>query len=400
MNIVFVTGDFAANEKSILGGMAGAVYKSAFGMQKRGHYVRILAVSTQNKEWKYNGLEVISVRAQNALSEVSVAKSLYYIIQREIIIQKQIRLLDKQKKIDVIQYTGWFGIGLLHYNSIPAVMRVSSYTKIQLVNNYSKRKKRLFIALEHFAVKRMNFIFAPSKLMAAEIEKELGKKVGVIETPFLRDEIELDDTVYQKKLKDKNYILFFGRMSVDKGIYVIRDVICKVLRENPNIYFAFAGGASDDIAKTLKTAAGENRNRVMILGSLAKSRLEPVIKNAAMVLMPSLADNFPNSCAEAMALGKIVIGTNGSSLEQFIEDGVNGFLAIIGDTSSLYRCINRVMELDDNTKKYIAENAKQRIKRLDLERYSMYMESLYNKVIGIITSHLNSRKIMEVKGKK
>ena len=208
MNIVFVTGDFAANEKSILGGMAGAVYKSAFGMQKRGHYVRILAVSTQNKEWKYNGLEVISVRAQNALSEVSVAKSLYYIIQREIIIQKQIRLLDKQKKIDVIQYTGWFGIGLLHYNSIPAVMRVSSYTKIQLVNNYSKRKKRLFIALEHFAVKRMNFIFAPSKLMAAEIEKELGKKVGVIETPFLRDEIELDDTVYQKKLKDKKLIIW------------------------------------------------------------------------------------------------------------------------------------------------------------------------------------------------
>jgi len=139
MNILFITGDFATNEKSILGGMAGAVYKSALGMQKRGHYVRILAASTQNKEWKYNNLEVISVRTQNVLSEASVAKSLYYILQREIIIQKQIRLLDKQKKINVIQYTGWFGIGLLNYNRIPAVMRVSSYTKIQLVNNYSKK---------------------------------------------------------------------------------------------------------------------------------------------------------------------------------------------------------------------------------------------------------------------
>ena len=119
MNILFITGDFATNEKSILGGMAGAVYKSALGMQKRGHYVRILAASTQNKEWKYNSLEVISVRTQNVLSEASVAKSLYYILQREIIIQKQIRLLDKQKKTNVIQYTGWFGIGLLHYNRIP-----------------------------------------------------------------------------------------------------------------------------------------------------------------------------------------------------------------------------------------------------------------------------------------
>lgn len=400
MNILFVTGDFATNEKSILGGMAGAVYKSAFGMQRRGHYVRILAVSSQNKEWKYNGLEVISVRAQNALSEASVVKSLYYILQREIIIQKQINLLDKQKKIDVIQYTGWFGIGLLHYNSIPAVMRVSSYTKIQLVNNYSKKKKWLFSAVEYLAAKRMNFIFAPSKLMAAGIEKELGKKVGVIETPFLSDRIEPDASVYQKKLKDKKYILFFGRMTVDKGIYVISEVIRKVLRENQNIYFVFVGGASGDIVKTLKTAAGEYKNRVILLGVLAKSKLEPVIQNAEMVLMPSLADNFPNSCAEAMALGKIVIGTNGSSLEQFIEHDVNGFLARIGDTGSLYRCINHVMMLDDNTKRYIGENAKQRIKRLDIKMYSIYMENLYSKVIGIITSCPNSRKDSGVKEKQ
>lgn len=386
MNILFITGDFATNEKSILGGMAGAVYKSALGMQKRGHYVRILAASTQNKEWKYNSLEVISVRTQNVLSEASVAKSLYYILQREIIIQKQIRLLDKQKKINVIQYTGWFGIGLLHYNRIPAVMRVSSYTKIQLVNNYSKKKKWLFSTAEYLSAKRMNFIFAPSRLMAEGIEKELGKKVGVIETPFLYDRIEPDASIYQKKLKDKKYILFFGRMTIDKGIYVISEVICKVLCENPNIYFVFVGGASSDIVKTLKTAAGEYKNRVILLGVLAKSKLDPVIQNAQMVLMPSLADNFPNSCAEAMSLGKIVIGTNGSSLEQFIEDGVNGFLTTIGDTNSLYRCIDHVMMLDDNTKKYIAENAKQRIKRLDLEMYSLYMENLYSKVIDI-TSH-------------
>lgn len=50
------------------------------------------------------------------------------------------------------------------------------------------------------------------------------------------------------------------------------------------------------------------------------------------------------------------------------------------------------MMLDDNTKKRIAWNAKQRIKRLNLETYSMYMENLYSKVIGIITLRVNSRK--------
>lgn len=55
-----------------------------------------------------------------------------------------------------------------------------------------------------------------------------------------------------------------------------------------------------------------------------------------MILMPSLSDNLPNSCAEAMSLGKIVIGTNGSSLEQFIENKKNGFLAKIGSAENLY----------------------------------------------------------------
>ncbi len=31
----------------------------------------------------------------------------------------------------------------------------------------------------------MNYIFAPSKIMAAGIEKDIRKKVGVKETPFL-----------------------------------------------------------------------------------------------------------------------------------------------------------------------------------------------------------------------
>ncbi len=382
MNIVFVTGDFAINDKSILGGMAGAVYKSALGMQMLGHDVRILAVSNRNKEWKYNGLEVISVQAQNALSEASVVKSLYYILQREIIIQKQIKLLDNRKRIDIIQYTGWFGIGLLHYNNIPAVMRVSSYTKIQLVNNYSKKKKLLFSAVEYFAAKRMNFIFAPSKLMSDGIEKDLGKKVGIIETPFLKDKVELDDTIYKRKLNNKKYILFFGRMSVDKGIFVIAEAICKILCTNPNIYFVFAGGADDNIAKTLKKASGENKNRVMLLGVLSKNKLEPVIQNAEMILMPSLADNFPNGCAEAMALGKIVIGTNGSSLEQFIEDGVNGLLADIGDVDSLYRCIVKVLNMDDEKKVSISKRAEKRIEELNLEHYSKRIEKIYEKIIG------------------
>jgi glycosyltransferase involved in cell wall biosynthesis len=45
------------------------------------------------------------------------------------------------------------------------------------------------------------------------------------------------------------------------------------------------------------------------------------------VVTPSRVDNCPNTCLEAQALGKIVIGTRQSSLEELVDHGVTGFLA-------------------------------------------------------------------------
>ena len=101
-----------------------------------------------------------------------------------------------------------------------------------------------------------------------------------------------------------------------------------------------------------------------------------------MVLNPSLADNFPNSSAEAMALGKIVIGSDGSSLEQFICDRDNGLLAKIGDAESLYGCIEYVINMSESQKEDMSVKARRRIRALNLEDYSFKMESLYKRVIN------------------
>ena len=52
-------------------------------------------------------------------------------------------------------------------------------------------------------------------------------------------------------------------------------------------------------------------------------------------MLPSLIDNSPNSCLEAMGLGGVVIGTRGSSLDELITDGVNGFLVTPNDPDAL-----------------------------------------------------------------
>lgn len=388
MNILFVTGVFAKNKwDTALSGMPCAVYKSAIGMLQRGHRVRVVTIDDMDKQWNYQGIEVISIKARHGHEEKHVFKSILCVLQRECRIEKKIKELDKEASIDIIQYVGWFGIGLLHFSRIPAVMRVSSYTKVQpeLLYNYNIAQRCLIRIVEYLAAQRMNYIFAPSKIMADGVQKDLKKKVSVIETPFLQEKIEWEYSLLKSKIKDRRYILFFGRMSVEKGILVVKDIMYRVLKKYSDICFVFAGDSwkhnGIDIETELIDAAREYGTRVLCLGNLQKKKLFPIIYNAEMILMPSLADNFPNSCAEAMALGKIVIGSNGSSLEQFITNKRNGFLAEAGSAESLYRCIEYVFNMNEVQKERMSINAQKRIKLLDLKHYSTRMEVLYNKII-------------------
>jgi glycosyltransferase involved in cell wall biosynthesis len=76
-------------------------------------------------------------------------------------------------------------------------------------------------------------------------------------------------------------------------------------------------------------------DRLILLENLPHSRLYPVIEGARLVALPSLIDNMPNSCLEAMGIGKVVIGTEGASFEELISDGVNGFLVRPNDPEAL-----------------------------------------------------------------
>jgi len=100
----------------------------------------------------------------------------------------------------------------------------------------------------------------------------------------------------------------------------------------------------------LKKGAGEDRERLHVLGVLPRETLRPIIRAADAVILPSRIDNYPNTCLEAQALGKIVIGTRGTSLDEMIEEGKTGFLAEPGSPQSLVEAVSRALNLDEKEK--------------------------------------------------
>lgn len=131
----------------------------------------------------------------------------------------------------------------------------------------------------------------------------------------------------------------------------------------------------------IKEGAGKCRDRAIIIKSLEHKRLYPVIENSEFVVLPSIIDNFPNSCIEAMSLSKIVIGTKGASFEQLIEDKKSGFLCRIGDSEELLRKMEMAVNMNAYEKNEMGNRAKERIMRLDSKLTVKKLIKFYEAVI-------------------
>jgi glycosyltransferase involved in cell wall biosynthesis len=75
---------------------------------------------------------------------------------------------------------------------------------------------------------------------------------------------------------------------------------------------------------------------------LSKPDLYALLQRAEASVLPSLADNLPNTVIESLTLGIPVIGTRGASIDELIEPGVTGELVSPGNVEELASAIVRI----------------------------------------------------------
>jgi glycosyltransferase involved in cell wall biosynthesis len=141
-------------------------------------------------------------------------------------------------------------------------------------------------------------------------------------------------------------ILFTGRMERRKGIHLLPEIAASIL-ERFDVTFVLAG---DDlfgyVANTLlpQLAGRALKGSIHWLGALTLANLRPLVHAADIFLLPSLWENCPYSCLEAMAAGRAVVCADQGGMPELIENGVNGMLATPGDAPSFVRRIEQLIE--------------------------------------------------------
>ena len=149
--------------------------------------------------------------------------------------------------------------------------------------------------------------FLESKLLqASDIYK--GKTISI------HNYIELKENLEHRE--KENYVLFFGRLSEEKGL----DIFLDVCKELPDIYFKIAGTGPLE-----KECTGVKN--VEFVGFKTGKDLEELISRAKFSIYPSVwYENCPLSILESESLGTPVITANYGGMKELVEDEKTGVL--------------------------------------------------------------------------
>jgi glycosyltransferase involved in cell wall biosynthesis len=169
------------------------------------------------------------------------------------------------------------------------------------------------------------------------------------------------DTVEWKETQKKDYVLYFGRFSQEKGIGTLIDV-CKELSD---IQFVFAG--TGPLEESIK-----NISNIKNVGFQSGEALEKLIREARFSIYPSeWYENCPFSVMESQMYGTPVLGADIGGIPELIHVEKTGELFKSGDAADLKNKIQKLWK-----DKEICEEYTNNCRDIKFDTISQYCEKL------------------------
>ncbi len=173
-----------------------------------------------------------------------------------------------------------------------------------------------------------------------------------------------------QEVNNKNYLLYFGRLSKEKGL----DTIFDSQFSNIELRIVGDGPMCENLKNKIKK---EKLSNIKLLGYKTGKELKDLIANAKAIILPSIwYENMPYSMLEAMAVQKVVIVSDIGGMSEIIEDGKNGFLFKSGNKVDLRKVIDK---LDNFDLEIIGNNAKKTVQNFDKISYYKKIANIYKK---------------------
>ena len=176
---------------------------------------------------------------------------------------------------------------------------------------------------------------------------------------------------------DEGYLLYFGRLSPEKGV----DDLLHAMVRQPHIPVIIAGDGPER-ARLEALSQNLNLSRVLFPGHVVGEKLKTLIAGCSFSLFPSHAyETLGKSILESYAYARPVIASDLGSRRELVEHGVTGLLYSPGDRDQLAHSIGFLFDRPDLTEK-MGANGRARVRaKHDPEEHLQKMLEVYSRVM-------------------
>ncbi|MCI8966391.1 MAG: glycosyltransferase family 4 protein [Lachnospiraceae bacterium] len=397
MQIAFITSEFVTEKEC--GGLGIYLDNISAILSEHGHKVTIITLSGCEGELSYkNNIDVIRVKRTRVEPLKDDINASLNMLENSWKLFKALKRANRNGIFNIVQSANYQAVGFFREHKLPTIVRVSSDSSLlrnaaEASFDYQRalKQKKIGDIIELMCVKHADAAYAPSSFCARTVTRRCGKKIDVIESPFVKKDMELDDVIYRTQLEGKEYLLFNSALSSLKGTHLGIEVTDYILSTYPKLNLVYVGsdggirqsnGSCQNIEGILRRQCDKYNGRVVYLGKIDHTKLYPIIQNSLACILPSRVDNLPNACIEAMSCGKIVIGTYGASFEQLIKNKYNGLLIQRDSAHALIKAIKYLLELSVQEREQMGLRAEEVSMRLQPEKIYSQVIAYYQQAIN------------------
>jgi glycogen synthase len=220
-----------------------------------------------------------------------------------------------------------------------------------------------------FCLRAADGVLSPSRFLANSVKETLQLPSDISLIPYPAPDIDSRPSTRVQP----GHLVYVGRLEIRKGILPLLKACHRLWSAGQDFRLTLIGG--DCSIMPLDTAVSafmEKRygrwlqsGHLQWLGQLEHAVVLEQMHQAWAVLVPSLWDNFPNTCIEAMGAGQVVMGSSaGGQAEMIGEDGVNGFIFDWQVPGDFDRKLGAILNLDPAERLGMAQRAQARIRAL------------------------------------
>lgn len=368
------------------GGIATFTKHLAHGLKNLGHEVVVVALAKEKAKLADDeGIPVHRVEPYPFTSKLSslglCMPYTKYVLSSCTALWEKFAQLHAAAPFDIVDTPELLAEGIIPAVTqvVPQVIRLytphSKFIAEKMHNVLPTFDHQLVAVLERIAMLQAAVLTSPSNDLANFVAGDLGmpvERIHIVRNP-------IDTTVFtpegEKALpsSEKLRILFVGRLEGRKGITYLIDAIPQVVSRYANVEFVIVGddtttgeGMTSVLASLKKSLEASNCSKyVRFIDRISLDALPSYYRSTDISVVPSVYDNSPYTCLEAMACGKPVIGTDAGGTKEYLEDGVSGVIVPACDSEALAKACISLLENSEERSRLSAGARERAVKYFD-----------------------------------